>query len=139
MSKDDTQFAMECQLSGMTLLQGGPRTAHRIVTRQLSGAMAHALEEKIGELYEVTNGRLHAIEPAYAYSRYEYHDSIVYGVELFIMSKAELKAHVDAATKELKVTHAMEVGGLNAQFHLKIKEEAQRLLKKAHDNSFIAS
>lgn len=133
MSKDDTLFGVECVVSGLTILQAGPRAAHKIVVRELSHAIVGALGEKLGALYEVrATGKLHPRYPAYGHCNYPgYDDDMIYGVELLIMSKEELKAHVDKATEGQRKKYDEAIAAIGAKYKDSVKEEAKRLLEKA--------
>lgn len=95
--------------------------------------LAQGLQEKLGALYAVQPTGLRGMAARYpAYSEFMAPDDAVkYGIQLHIMSKAELKGAIDAATKDLKGKHALELAVLDGAQKARVKEEAKRLLEKA--------
>lgn len=129
---NDTLLGCSMILPAEHLLQTAPRAAHDIVTRELAHKLAAALKEKIGSLYErQSRGGLQASYPAYARHSGYHIDSIVFGVDFHVMSKFELKAHVDAELKKFKEEHAKDLEAVNTAFNANVKKEAKRLLEKA--------
>lgn len=88
--------AVEMKIAGIMLAQTAPREMHRLVTRELTRALAFSLEEKIASGYGSITTHSVPLDPYERHSDYK-----KFGLDLIVMTQAEFKQEVQQHAQEL--------------------------------------